>query len=127
MAFRARKVLGTFDKRAPGKSRKPRPAYSLKLASLYVKGNIKITARLRVSRLLRFEGTKRITSPEVRSKSFGTLDRRSGQFLESPENFSREAIGKPQSACIEKLIFQHVFNVGKTRFVKIDGLEPRRC
>ena len=52
---------------------------------IYVKGNIKVTAKLRVSRLIRFEGTKRITSPEMRSKSFGTFDRRSGQFLESPE------------------------------------------
>ena len=34
---------------------------------------------------------------------------------------------KLQSACFEKLIFKHVFNVRKTKGIaKFDGLEPRR-
>ena len=47
---------------------------------------------------------------------------------------SRELFGpekqvvKLQSACLEKLIFLHVFNVRKTkRIAKFEGLEPRRC
>ena len=47
---------------------------------------------------------------------------------------SRELFGpeklvvKLQSACFEKLIFLHVFNIRKTkRIAKFDGLEPRRC
>ena len=49
---------------------KLRPAYSLKLVSSYViKGiKIKITARFRALRRLRFEDTKRIMSPEMREK-----------------------------------------------------------
>ena len=35
---------------------------------------------------------------------------------------------KLQSACFEKLIFSHVFNVRETKgTAKFDGLEPRRC
>ena len=35
---------------------------------------------------------------------------------------------KLQSACFEKLMFEDVFNVRKTkRIAKFDGLEPRRC
>ena len=47
---------------------------------------------------------------------------------------SRELFGpevpvvKLQSACFEKLIFQHVFNVRKTkRIAKFDRLESRCC
>ena len=47
---------------------------------------------------------------------------------------SRELFGpeklvvKLQSACFEKLIFLHVFNIRKTkRIAKFYGLEPRRC
>ena len=47
---------------------------------------------------------------------------------------SRELFGpeklvvKLQSACLEKLIFLHVFNIRKTkRIAKFEGLEPRRC
>ena len=52
-----------------------------------------------------------------------------GLFLESPENIlGRKASYQLQSACFEKLIFQNVFNVRKTkRIAKFDGLEPRRC
>ena len=33
-----------------------------------------------------------------------------------------------QSTCFEKLIFEHVFNVRKTkRMVMFDGVGPRRC
>ena len=56
---------------------KLRPAFSGKLVFSYVvKGiKIKITAKFRASRLLRFEDTKRIMSPEIRPKSFGTFEK----------------------------------------------------
>ena len=55
-----------------------RPAHSIKLVFSYVvKGiKIKITAKFRASRRLRFEHTKRIMSPEIRPKSFGTFEKR---------------------------------------------------
>ena len=57
---------------------KLRPAYSVKLGFSYVvKGiKIKITAKFRASRRLRFEDAKRIMSPEIRPKSFGTFEKR---------------------------------------------------
>ena len=57
---------------------KLRPAYSVTLVLSYVvKGiKIKITAKFRASRRLRFEDTKRIMSPEMRPKSFGTFEKR---------------------------------------------------
>ena len=56
---------------------KLRPAYSVKLVFSYVvKGiKIKITANFRASRRLRFEDTKKIMSPEIRPKSFGTFEK----------------------------------------------------
>ena len=53
------------------------PAYSVKLVFSYVvKGiKIKITAKFRASRRLRFEDTKRIMSLEIRPKSFGTFEK----------------------------------------------------
>ena len=52
-------------------------AYSVKLVFSYVsKGiKIKITAKFRASRRLRFEDTKRIMSAGMRPKSFGTLEK----------------------------------------------------
>ena len=45
--------------------------------SYLVKGiQLKITAKFRASRPLRFEDTKRIMSPEMRPKSFGTYEKR---------------------------------------------------
>ena len=80
MAFRASKVFGTFEKRAPGVrfSKVPKlyghekpfvkhlRAYSVKLVvSNVVKGiQIKITAKFRAPRRLRFEYKKGIMSPE---------------------------------------------------------------
>ena len=64
---------------------KLRPAYSAKLVFSYVvKGiKIKITAKFGASRRLRFEDTKRIMSPEMRPKSFGTFEKRPpGLFLD---------------------------------------------
>ena len=57
---------------------KLRPAYSVKLVFSYiVKGiKIKITAKFRASRRLRFGDTKRIVSPEICPKSFGTFEKR---------------------------------------------------
>ena len=56
---------------------KLRPAYSVKLVLSYVlKGmKIKITAKFRALRRLRFEDTKRIMSPEMRPKSIGTFEK----------------------------------------------------
>ena len=57
---------------------KLQPAYSVKLVFWYVVKGIlfKITAKFRASRRLRFEDTKRIMSPEIRPKSFGTFEKR---------------------------------------------------
>jgi len=56
---------------------KLRPAYSVKLVFSYVveRIKIKITAKFRASRRLRFEDTKIIMSPEIRPKSFGTFEK----------------------------------------------------
>ena len=61
---------------------KVRPAYSAKLVFSYVvKGvKIKITAKFRASRLFRFEDTKRIMSPEIRPKSFGTFEKQAPEW-----------------------------------------------
>ena len=57
---------------------KLRPAYSVKLVFSYVvkEIKIKITAKFRASRRLHFEDTKKIMSPEIRPKSFGTFEKR---------------------------------------------------
>ena len=62
---------------------KLRPAYSVKLVFSYVvKGiKMKITAKFRASRRLRFEDTKRIMSPEIRPKSFGTFEKQAPGFF----------------------------------------------
>ena len=49
----------------------------LNKVSIYLKGiKINITAKFRASGRLRFEDTKRIMSPEIRPKSFGTFKKR---------------------------------------------------
>ena len=55
-----------------------------------------------------------------------------GQVPVCRKSRERFGPGKPvvrlQSACFEKLIFERVFNVRKTKRIgKFDGLEPRRC
>ena len=57
---------------------KLQPAYSVKLVFSYVvKGiQIKRTVKFRASRRLRFEDTKRIMSPEMLPKSYGTFEKR---------------------------------------------------
>ena len=65
-------------------SKKPfvkiRPAYSVKLVFSYVVEGVKIeiyiTAKFRALRPFRVEDTKGIRSPEMRPKSFGTLEER---------------------------------------------------
>ena len=54
---------------------KLRPAYSVKLVFSYVVKGIKIviTAKFRASKRLRFKDTTRISRPEMRPKSFGTI------------------------------------------------------
>ena len=79
-----RSIQGPFSRnyRKSFRREKPfvklRPAYSVKLVfSVVVKGiKIKMTAKFRTSRLLRFEDIKRIMSPEMRPKSFGTFEKR---------------------------------------------------
>ena len=53
-------------------------AHSVKLVFSYIVkgGKIKITAKFRALRGLRFENTKRTMSPEMRPKSFGTFEKR---------------------------------------------------
>ena len=55
-----------------------RPAYSVKLVFSYVVKGIKIktTAKFCASRRPRFEDEKRIMSPEMLPKSFGTFEKR---------------------------------------------------
>ena len=63
---------------------KLRTAYSVKLVFSYVinRSQIKIAAKFRASRGLRFEDTKRIMSPEMQPKSFGTFEKQvPGVFL----------------------------------------------
>jgi len=57
---------------------KLQPAYSVKLVFSYVVmgTKIKITARFRASRRLRFEDTKKIMPLEMHPKSFGTFEKR---------------------------------------------------
>ena len=57
---------------------KLRLAYSVKLVFSYVVKRIKIqiTSKFRASRRLCFKDTKRIMSPEMRPKSFGTFEKR---------------------------------------------------
>ena len=56
---------------------KVRSAYSVKLVFSYVVKGIKtkITAKFCASRGLRSEDTKRIMSPEIRPKRFGTFEK----------------------------------------------------
>ena len=63
---------------------KLRPACSVKLVFSYVvKGiKIKINAKFRALRRLRFEDTKRIMSPEIRPKSFGTFEKQAPESYE---------------------------------------------
>ena len=69
---------------------KLRSAYSVKLLYSYVvKGiKIKITAKFRASRRLRFEDAKRIMSPEIRPKRFGTFEKQGpgGHVLKNHSN-----------------------------------------
>ena len=53
----------------------------------------------------------------------GLVSRKSRELL-GPE----KAVVKLHSACFEKLIFLHVFNIRKIkRISRFEGLEPRRC
>jgi len=65
---------------------KVRPAYSIKLVfSCVVRGmKIKIIAKFRASRRLRFEDTKRIMSPEIYPKSFGTFEKQAPGWKLNP-------------------------------------------
>ena len=62
---------------------KLRPAYFVKLFFSYVvKGiKVKLSAKFRASRGLRFKDTKRIVSPEIRPKSFGTFEKQASDYM----------------------------------------------
>ena len=61
---------------------KLRPAYSVKLvSSSVVKGiKVKINAKFLASTRLCFEDTKRIMSPKIRPKSFGTSEKQAPEL-----------------------------------------------
>ena len=79
---------------------KLRPAYSVKLVFSYVvKGiKIKITAKFRASRRLRFEDTKGIRSPEMRPKSSGTFEKRGPGPSQSSAAPNQLSLVKPKRA-----------------------------
>ena len=123
MAFRARKVSGLSRNRPHGPlsrkfrelfgPEKPveklRPAYSVKLVFSYVvkEIKIKITAKFRASTRLRFEDTKRILSPEIRPKRFGTF--------EKPE---LAAFSKPYRVIASRCVIT---------LLRLDTFCPRQC
>ena len=108
---------------------KVQPAYSVKLVFSYVvKGiKIKITAKFRASRRLRFEDTKRLMSSEIRPQSFGTFGK---QALS--QNFPRYYISwvkkkKPPGSHTSNLVsmFWHPYSklstlFGTSGYVKTD-------
>ena len=109
---------------------KLRPAYSVKLVFSYVvKGiEIKITAKFRASRRLRFEDTKRIMSPEMRPKRFGTFEKR------APGDTSQSSVLTSFRRCIDSLWCNSVlngeccfcmdsFSVGTSHVLYIHGLQ----
>ena len=75
---------------------KLRPAYSVKLVSSYVvKGiKVKINAKFRASRRLRFEDTKRFMSPEIRPKRFRTFEKQTpgARFSKVPKLSGRISV-----------------------------------
>ena len=57
------------------------------------------------------------------NRGLGPVSRQSRELF-GPEKL----VVKLQSACFEKLIFLHVFNIRKTKRIgKFEGLELRRC
>ena len=70
---------------------KLRPAYSVKLVFSYVVKGIKITAKFRASRRLRFEDAKRILSPERRRKVSG-LSRNRPLISEMPPGSAKDIL-----------------------------------
>ena len=76
--LRATRAWGPFLESPEKPFVKLRPACSVKLVFSYVVKGIKfkITAKFRASRRLRFKDRKRIMSPEMGPKSFGTSEKR---------------------------------------------------
>ena len=78
---------------------------------------------LKIQRELCHPNYARKVSGLSRNRPLGPVSRKSRELF-GPEKL----VVKLQSACFEKLIFLHVFNIRKTkRIAKFDGLEPRRC
>ena len=103
---------------------KLRPAYSVKLVFSYVvKGiTIKITAKFRASKRLRFEDTNRISRPEMRPKSFGTFEKQApGLRRNRPLNF--EIFMSYKLDGCSKWICSHFQDEGETTRAKEITLE----
>jgi len=79
------------------------PAYSVKLVFSYVVKGIKITitAKFRDSWRLSFEDTKRIMSPEMRPKSFGTFEKQAPGLI-----FQQGGEDEWKEACLSPYVFQ---------------------
>ena len=82
---------------------KLRPADSVKLVFSYVvKGmEIEITAKFGASRPLRFEDTKRIMSPEMCPKRFGTFEKRAPGDEMNQNFFERKSKCRAESRKLE--------------------------
>ena len=65
----------------------------------------------------------------VRANDASSISGQGSVSRKSRERFGPEKLAvKLQSACFEKLIFLHVFNIRNTkRIAQFEGLEPRRC
>ena len=70
---------------------------------------IKIMAKFRASRRLRFEDTKRIMSPEIRPKSFGTFEKQAPELV---------AFSKPYRVIASRCVIT---------LLRLDTFCPRQC
>ena len=120
---------------------KVRPTYSVKLIFSYVvkRRKTKITAKFRASERLRFEDTKRIMSPEIRPKSFGTFEKQApgnkvarfvkcfdkGHPLQTWPLFHRD--GQPGNLTLVKSFnsFSHYIPVSRDSFIALCAISLR--
>ena len=77
---------------------------SVKLVFSYVVNGIKIkiNAKFPISRRLRFEDTKRIMSPEIRPKSFGTFEKQAPEMF---SGLSRNGLQVPTTSTLKPILF----------------------
>ena len=87
--------------------------------------NYSVTSHHIGSALERYGGVRLLyeTMTTTEQGPLGPVSRKSRK-LYGPEKL----VVKLQSACFEKMIFLHVFNIRKIKSIaKFEGLEPRRC